>query len=828
MTNLSKTFFFVLLVFTYSNLWSQIQFKHVIVDSNAPRNLWGKSIGDINGDGYQDLLAGGNSSDGLVWYQNPNWTKHIISKDATETDIETADIDNDGKLDVVAIGTNKLQWYKSPDWTRSIIDPNISLHDIEVADFNSDGKIDIVGRDQEYGHNSGDTIHIYLQGNSSSNWLHLTFPAPKGEGLKVFDVNDDDKLDIIIGGVWYENSGDMNNWTSHTFSTAWNYHHVYVATGDINGDGKADIILSPSEKAGDYYKIAWYEHPTDPSSDWQEHLIVDQVETVHHFVGAADFNNDGKIDIATAEMQQGADPDEVSIYINQDNGTNWEKQVLATTGSHNMRIIDIDNDGDWDLYGGNWNGPGKAELWVNESLNNDTVIPSGLLDTWERHIIDPEKEWRTIFLDSKDLNGDGLKDIITGGWWYKNPGSAGGIWTKHTIGSPLYNMAFVYDFDGDGDMDILGTEGKGANYNAKFVWAQNDGDGKFTIWDNIKKAEGDFLQGVAVVRKNKEFPYKVALSWHTSGYGVQTLTVPDDPANNIWTWEKISEISQDECLTSGDIDRDGTPDLLMGTKWLKDSNGVWSLNTLFETSDLPDRNKLADINQDGRLDAVVGYQAISVLGKLVWYEQPDTATNTWKEHLIANVIGPMSMDAVDMDGDSDIDVVVGEHYLSRPDSAKMLIFENLNGKGTTWMEHKVYQGDESHDGAVTVDIDNDGDLDILTIGWGHNKVLLYENKRINTNTSYDPTPIPSKSLMVYPNPAHYQITIALSLPMETKIKTAMYNLTGKVIFSEQEKQPQTNSFHKVIPVSHLASGTYILRLQTNDKIYAKKFAIVNE
>jgi hypothetical protein len=43
----------------------------------------------------------------------------------------------------------------------------------------------------------------------------------------------------------------------------------------------------------------------------------------------------------------------------------------------------------------------------------------------------------------------------------------------------------------------------------------------------------------------------------------------------------------------------------------------------------------------------------------------------------------------------------------------------------------VSTGDEHHDGAVLVDIDGDGDLDIISIGWAHGRVLLYENKAID-------------------------------------------------------------------------------------------------
>jgi hypothetical protein len=167
---------------------------------------------------------------------------------------------------------------------------------------------------------------------------------------------------------------------------------------------------------------------------------------------------------------------------------------------------------------------------------------------------------------------------------------------------------------------------------------------------------------------------------------------------------------------------------LLGTKWLRSDGTSWISHTLNSTEGDPDRNRLADINGDGRLDAVVGFEAISTLGKLAWYEQGSSATSSWSEHVITNVIGPMSLDVIDMDDDDDLDVVVGEHNLEEPSSAKLYVFENTDGVGGSWTGHVVYTGDEHHNGAQVVDIDGDGDLDVISIGWGHDQLLLYENK----------------------------------------------------------------------------------------------------
>ena len=141
----------------------------------------------------------------------------------------------------------------------------------------------------------------------------------------------------------------------------------------------------------------------------------------------------------------------------------------------------------------------------------------------------------------------------------------------------------------------------------------------------------------------------------------------------------------------------------------------------------PDRNRLADINGDGRLDAVVGFEAISKSGDVVWYEQGRDPARPWVKHHIGSVTGPMSLDVADIDGDGDLDVIVGEHNLKDPGSARLIAFINLDGRGGVWRTDVLYTGDEHHDGALAVDVDGDGDIDVVSIGWGHNQVLWYEN-----------------------------------------------------------------------------------------------------
>ena len=87
------------------------------------------------------------------------------------------------------------------------------------------------------------------------------------------------------------------------------------------------------------------------------------------------------MDIAFAEMHQGADPDEVGIFLNRGQGHSWRKELLSTAGSHGLQTLDIDGEGEPDLFGANWSGPRQTiQLWHNRTrpmlLAHERIVSS--------------------------------------------------------------------------------------------------------------------------------------------------------------------------------------------------------------------------------------------------------------------------------------------------------------------------------------------------------------------------------------------------------------------------------------------------------------------
>ncbi len=314
----------------------------MVVDSASPPDPFQKSIGDFNADGLPDLMVAGQNGP-VVWYQAPTWTRRTVSSTASsQSGSAVGDIDGDG-VDDILVG---MTWWQNVNrgasWiARPLPASNVGTHDHVIIDVNGDGKKDIIIRGE-----ISSQIVIHLQQSVTSWRTFYVDPGIALNGLDVADLNNDGRPDIVVAGIWLENPGGdvaTRQWLSHQFVPSWNTF-AFVKVVDMDGDGRRDILLSVSESVG---KVSWFKAPADPAyGTWTENVIATGLDHVHACV-VADFNNDGALDVAASEHEGSG---RLLIYLRS--GSGWQANLIASNEKlHNLRGADIGRDGDIDLFG---------------------------------------------------------------------------------------------------------------------------------------------------------------------------------------------------------------------------------------------------------------------------------------------------------------------------------------------------------------------------------------------------------------------------------------------------------------------------------------------
>jgi len=430
------------------------------------------NAGDVNGDGYSDVLLGINGINDIfivhpiekaMIFNGSNTTLSTIECDwAVSSDqsdskfgnsVSTAgDVNNDGFDDVI-IGAplydngqtdeGKVFEYNgsseglhdTPDWTA---EGNIDLAQFgysvsNAGDVNNDGYSDII-----IGAPTAGKAFVYL---GSSAGL-LSFPVWTGNsyspdhqyGISVSnagDVNGDGFDDIVIGTYPFEiynahnvgayvyfgsasgiNSADPS-WTASNPSPGQNFGKIVSAAGDVNNDGFDDVIVSDfsSSKVFAYYGSA--NKGMFEIENWSAY-----VQGANNYVSsisdAGDVNGDGYGDIIISKMDyQYLGYTSIIVFNGSNSGLSLiPNQELQGNGYQNFISIskagDFNNDGYSDIVVGEDREITGAYIF----FGSQSGLLMNSLMTFNSTICPSSVS------DAGDVNGDGIDDIIIGSQYF--------------------------------------------------------------------------------------------------------------------------------------------------------------------------------------------------------------------------------------------------------------------------------------------------------------------------------------------------------------------------------------------------------------------------
>jgi len=181
--------------------------------------------------------------------------------------------------------------------------------------------------------------------------------------------------------------------------------------------------------------------------------------------------------------------------------------------------------------------------------------------------------------------------------------------------------------------------------------------------------------------------------------------------------------------SSGDLDGDGDPDLAGAAyqediiDWWENLDGVgseWCRHVLIEGFNYPVTVLVSDLDQDGDQDILGG---TSLGRKIIWWENADGVAGEWDTHCISSYyVGCHSIRSVDIDGDGDLDVLTTGSGID-----SVTWWENLDGIGEQWAEHTIADDFDNAVSTDPADFDGDGDQDVAAAAVFRDRLAWWEN-----------------------------------------------------------------------------------------------------
>ncbi|MGA2806841.1 MAG: VCBS repeat-containing protein [Terracidiphilus sp.] len=336
-----------------------------------------------------------------------------------------------------------------------------------------------------------------------------------------------------------------------------------------------------------------------------------------------------------------------------------------------------------------------------------------------------------------DMNGDGLPDILSGAYWYENPGPNGGEWKRHQYREAGTLNEFVsdcgewtVDVNHDGAPDVVT-----AGWMLNGVWWYENPKKLGAEWKRHFIADSYDTEGGWMADINGDGkPDLILAHYNHSGILWIDFSGPEPKVHHVGGREQDGH-----GIGVADIDGDGKADILTPNGWFRQIDAdkdQWEWHPDWNLGDAGFPILGYDVNNDGKMDIIYG-KGHSY--GLYWLEQQgEGAGRHWIKHTIDESFSQVhALRLADIDGDGELELLAGKRYRGHsgndPGSYDPLVvyYYKINRKTGEFTRYPISVNGTAGAGTqfVVEDMDGDGDMDIVTAG--KTGVHFFENLKID-------------------------------------------------------------------------------------------------